>query len=175
MNDIPGELEPEWEERINALLDGELDKDAIAALESAARENPRLARALDEYRHMQQLLEAVPAVAAPRSLRRKLLAIPAAEEPARLWSWWQRGALVGAVALALLVVTDPDAPGRPSELEIAQGRRDLALALSYLSQATERTNSEIRHQISGAVIDPVTRTTMETLKQQFHIEQEYYL
>ena len=174
MNDLPEQLHPHWEEQINALLDDELDPSGVAALEIAAADNPLLSRAIAESLQLKQLLVATPAVPAPRSLRRKLRGIPAAQETGGRWSWWHRGAVVGALALAL-VVANPGGPQQPDELEIAQGRRDLALALSYLGRATRTTNTQINRRINGAVINPLTRSTLDTLRHQFFIEQEYYL
>ena len=89
-------------------------------------------------------------------------------------AWWLRSALVGALALVLVMV-NPGGPEEPGEREIAQGRRDLALALSYLGRATEKTGAQIQRHLDSAVVDPVTRSTLDTLKEQFRIEQEYYL
>lgn len=168
------EMESRWEEQINALFDGELDPADVAELENAALADPLLARALEESRQLRELLEAAPAVRAPRSLRRKLLKIPAARNAANHEAWWLRGALVGAVAL-LLVMVNPGGPEQPGEVEIAQGRRDLALALSYLGRATDKTSAQIQRHLDRAAVDPVTHSTMDILRRQFRIEQEYYL
>ena len=177
----PGEeLDPHWDGQVNALMDGELGAAEMAALELAARDNPDLARAIEDARDLQQLLGVMPQAKAPRQLRRKLLAI--SRPPGLLslvhWPWLRGGVVLASLALVVLVLYPGDS-GRPSTAEIDQGRRELALALSYLSEASHKANLQISRRIGGALVDPVTHTTARALSLESIlppvIQQEYEL
>jgi hypothetical protein len=60
----------EWEEQVNALLDGELNDVQAGALKAAAASDQALAQAIIEAYQLQQALNALPLERAPDSLRR---------------------------------------------------------------------------------------------------------
>lgn len=159
-----------WDEQLNAYLDDELDAAQLAALESAALENPERSRDLAAARQLKLSLAGMPLVPAPKHLSRKLLRVAG---PAWAPFWLRRGAALACVALVVVVTNLGDAD--PSEAEIEQGRRDLALALSYLSKATQQTNQQINQRLSSAMLEPLTHTTVEILNQELELPKEYAL
>ena len=66
------EQEHDWEQQLNRLLDGELEGEALQALQRAAAKDPELERAVRQAHELQQLMGALPAESAPDSLRQKL-------------------------------------------------------------------------------------------------------
>jgi len=79
-NDLQTDL-PDWEARINKLLDGELDENATAVLKREAGEDRQLARAIIEAYELQRGMDHLGIERAPASLRKKLRQIPRAEKP----------------------------------------------------------------------------------------------
>ena len=69
------EYDEKWEEKINALIDGELDPLGADELKAEATDDRELARAIVEAYQLQQAMEAVKVERAPASLRKKLKAI----------------------------------------------------------------------------------------------------
>ena len=67
----------DWEDQVNALMDGELDDSEARNLKSLVDGDSALARAIIEAYQLQRVLAAIPAEQAPASLRRKLRRIPA--------------------------------------------------------------------------------------------------
>lgn len=172
----------EWEAHINALLDGELDEREADALKAAAEQDQVLARAIVEAYQLQQLMASLPEERAPDSLRQKLQRIPqehaprmvVAERPSRRWNWLQpRWAMaLAAVPLVIAIGIQQGGPQAPSEAELAQARQDLALAFAYLQKASLATGREIEHSIGAGMRDPVKNTTLQTIAEQFDLNEE---
>lgn len=94
---------------------------------------------------------------APASLTSRLNRIPE-EEGRKGWNWrsWFTFEAPGRVmapafaAIAVAVITVFVMQDRgPSEAEVEQARKDLAVAFAYLDKAGLRTGSEIRHILGG--------------------------
>ena len=165
--------ERDWEQQINALIDGELDKEEVAALMAAATQEPELQRQLAQAQQLHQALQGLPLQRAPRSLRNKLQRIGREEgnERGATMPWWQWGAIAAAIPL-LLIISVGDKPQAPSTADIEQGRRDLAVALGYLGRAGQRTALEIDGSISRGVVGSIRRNTVEVLRHQLGTQEE---
>jgi anti-sigma factor RsiW len=168
------DIDPHWEARINAMLDGELSAQEVEALEQAAAGDVALAAALRDAQELQALLSGMPALEAPRRLRRKLRAIPGASSRT-LSGWWPRLGVTAACLLLVVAVLETRGPGQPSVEEIEEGRRELALAFSYLGKASSRASAVIDTRIGSALIEPVTDQTAEILTLTPVLNEEYEL
>lgn len=60
----------------------------------------------------------------------------------------------------------------PTDAELAQARKDLALAFAYLREASRVTEREIEQTIGAGMRDPVTERTVRTLSEQFDLNEE---
>lgn len=163
----------DWEDQVNALLDGELDEAQAEALKAAAEQDRALARAIIEAYQLQQAMARLPLERAPASLRRKLRRIPReralADRPA-----WRRPAWVAvaaAVPLALVVVSQLG-PKQPSAAEIAQAQQDLAVAFAYLDKVGRRTSQEIESTVGNEMNQAVTGNMVRAVTEQFQLNKE---
>ena len=59
--------------------------------------------------------------------------------------------------------------------EIAQGRRDLAVALRYLEKVNREANAQVMVAIENGLARPVTNQTVQALQRPLEIKQEYEL
>jgi len=164
----------DWEEQINALLDGELDDAGAEALKAAAEGDQRLAAAIVEAYQLQQALARLPAERAPDSLRRKLRRIPREHGT----PWWavlaqpRWVAVTAVLAIATVTAVTQIGPRQPSEAEIAQARHDLAIAFAYLDKVGERTGLEIQHTVNEGMSESVTSPMVKTISEQFEFSKE---
>ena len=168
----PGhDIDPTHEAQINALLDGELDDADRAALERAAENDPALADAVAAALELHKLLGSMPRTAAPRRLRRRLLAVGG-----RRFSdvWLSGGALLAALAVAVVVMF-PRQPAHPSEAELAQAQRELALALGYIERTSARTREIIDQELDVGLFRPITENTATALSLPLSKREEYEL
>ena len=172
MNQDRSDKPSDFEEQINALIDGELNDDQVAALLSLQARQPRLERDLARAQSLQQALSQIPTERAPHSLRHKLEQIGNSPAPGN--NWWRWAAVAAAVPLLLLLMV-PDQISGPSAEEIEQGRRDLALALAYLEKAQQQTVLEIGSSIDGAVVGSIRDNTLEVLKKRIDTNEEVTL
>jgi hypothetical protein len=164
----------DWEEQVNALLDGELDGDQAEQLKSAASQDQELAQAIIEAYQLQQVMASIPMERAPDSLRRKLARIPAEQTRASRPSFFQpRWAMaLAAIPLVVMLAITQMGPREPTEAELAQAKQDLALALSYLAKASQVTGNEIENTIGEGFAEPVTENTVRTISDQFDLKKE---
>jgi len=138
---------PEWEARINKLLDGELDENATAVLKREAGEDRELARAIIEAYELQRGMDHLGIERAPASLRKKLRQIPRAEKPflgQRRWFMATATACVPLIAITLYLMQ----PQQPSPADVEQARQELALAFAYIDKVGYRT-SDYLHTVLG--------------------------
>jgi anti-sigma-K factor RskA len=176
----------EWEDQLNALLDGELDNEGAQRLREAAGTDHQLSQAIIEAYQLQRALANIPLERAPDSLRRKLAAIPhqQAGEQSRqhkpgVWSWWRQPwqlprwaaavAAVPVVMITLNLTTDLFGPKEPSAAEIAQAQQELAVALSYLGKVSRRTGLEIGETVN----QEMHKTVNENMLEAIHAELEF--
>ncbi len=176
----------ELENRINALVDGELNEAQAAELKAEAEQDPALATAIIEAYQLRQLMNDLPVEPAPASLRRKLKAIPREQKALSrdAGSGWLAGLLPGgmprwgaamglaAVPLAVALVVTQLGPKHPTPAEIAQAEHDLVVAMAYLQKATRVTEREIENSIGQGFARPVTEETARALAAPFESEKE---
>jgi anti-sigma factor RsiW len=162
------EYDEKWEEKINALIDGDLGALDAEALKAEATDDRELARAIIEAYQLQQAMEQVRVEPAPASLRKKLKAIPREQrEKKPLFGWMQpRWAAAFAVVPLLLVSISLMQPKTPSQEEIEQARMEMAIAFAYLDKAGVITGREIEANVGNKVADAVTGSVSKTIKSQ---------
>ena len=121
----PGnEADPEFESRINALLEGELTPAEADALKAAAREDSRLAEAIVAAWQLQESLDGLALEKAPASLSERLQRIPLefGERETRsgfgLPGWALSLGVVAVAAVALSLVMGPE--NEPPVTEVRQ-------------------------------------------------------
>lgn len=158
----------DWEARINALLDGELDARESAALKREAEENQALAQAIVDAYALQARLDQLEIERAPASLSARLARIPKTESKARKsWFGMPRWAPVGAIAAIPLVViamvmmqSEPEVP-EYTEAEILQATQDVRTAFAYLdrigARAAREIEAELAKELRSGVNDNVTK------------------
>lgn len=146
---------PEWEVRINKLLDGELDENATAALKREAGEDQQLARAIIEAYELQRGMDHLGIERAPASLRKKLRQIPRAEKPflrPRRWVMATAMACVPLIAITVVLMQPP----QPSQADVEQARQDLALAFTYIDKVGYRTGDYMQRVLGAELRRGVT-------------------
>ena len=120
-------------------------------------------------RQLERLFGQIAIERAPASLRRRLRRIPVEQQPRD--SWWRRlpgptsgprWVLVPALAAAVLVVGIVLLmPRPPSQEEVLQARRDLAVAFGYIEQAGLATGREIESALGDGLRHPVKDSLSE--------------
>ena len=151
------------EERINALLEGELDSQQAEQLKSEASADQKLASAIIEAYQLQAAMDTIGEEQAPASLRRKLKAIPRQHRPAYFQPRW-----VMAFALVPLMVISVAlfGPREPSTMEVEQARQELAVAFAYLDQINNRSSLIISSELSDEMSNAVAGSIFKTIQQQ---------
>jgi anti-sigma factor RsiW len=161
------EFEDKWEDRINALLDGELSASDAESLKTEASSDQELARAIVEAYQLQQAMDSIRVERAPNSLRKRLRAIPREHRQKTSLSWLQpRWAMALAVIPLVIIAVSTMQPDRPSDREIAQARQDLAIAFAYLDKAAAITSREIESKVGQTMADAVTDSVDRAIKTQ---------
>jgi len=153
-NDLQTDL-PDWEARINKLLDGELDENATAVLKREAGEDRQLARAIIEAYELQRGMDHLGIERAPASLRKKLRQIPRAEKPflrPRRWVMATAMACVPLIAITVVLMQPP----QPSQVDVEQARQDLALAFTYIDKVGYRTGDYMQRVLGAELRRGVT-------------------
>lgn len=168
---------PELEQRLARLLDGDLSDAELARLHADAATDPELVSALTDTLALQTLLGELPVQRAPASLRRRLRVIPY-QQWQLVPSWRVTPRWLGACAVLLLAIVllgkqhiaeQPD----PEQLRIA--RHELALALAYLDRANRQSAHLLETTIERGVNRPITEHTVTPLAKQLAFDQEYPL
>ena len=163
------EYDEKWEDRINALLEGELSDTDAEALKTQAADDRDLARAIIEAYQLQQAMDAVHVERAPASLRKRLNAIPreqkAESRPGFAARFFEpRWAMtLAAIPLAIIAVNLMQ-PKTPSGAEIAKARQDLAIAFAYIDRAGNITGREIESAVGNTMADALSGSVNRTIK-----------
>lgn len=154
-----------WEDRINALLDGELSASDAEKLKAEASDNRDLARAIVEAYQLQQAMDAVRVERAPASLRKRLRAIPRKQRvtPALRFLQPRWAMALAAIPLAVISVSLMQ-PETPSASEVAKARQDLTIAFAYLEKASNRVGYEIESTVGDTMSDAVAGTVIRNIK-----------
>ena len=161
------EYDEKWEERINALLDGELSADDADLLKSEASDDRELARAIIEAYQLQQVMETIEIERAPARLKKRLLAIPGKNRSRPVFRFLQPRWAMALAILPLVVITfSLMRPDTPSASEVAQARHDLAIAFAYLNRASNRTGHEIESSVGNTMTDAIAGSVIRNIKSQ---------
>ena len=159
------EYDEKWEDKINALLDGELSADDADLLKAEASDDRDLARAIVEAYQLQQAMDSVHVERAPASLTKRLYAIPRQQKPkfSLLQPHWV--AALAAIPLVIIAVSLMR-PDTPSASEIAQARQEMAMAFAYLDRAGVITGREIESTVGHTMANAVTGSVNRAIKSQ---------
>jgi hypothetical protein len=150
-----GRQDSDWEAQVNDLLDGELDEAATVALRRAAAEDQELARVIIGAYELQRDMERLGIEEAPRSLKKKLRKIPRTERSSwRPRPWVLGTAMASLPVLALTLVLMQ--PQQPSQAEVEQARRDLAVAFTYIDKVGSRTGGYVQQVLGTELQENVT-------------------
>jgi len=161
------EFEDKWEDRINALLDGDLSATDAELLKTEASSDQELARAIVEAYQLQQAMDSIRVERAPDSLRKRLRSIPREHRPERSIRWLQpRWAMALAVIPLVIIAVSLMQPDRPSPSEVAKARQELAIAFAYLDKAAAITSREIETTVGQTMADAVTDSVDRAIKTQ---------
>ncbi len=139
---------PAWESQVNALLDSELDEASTDALKQAASEDHELARVIIEAYQLQRSMDSIGIEQAPASLRRKLRDIPRnnrQSQSPRRWVMSAAMASIGLLAIGFVLMQ----PRQPSQAEVEQAQKDLAVAFTYIGKIGNLTGDRI-HSVLGS-------------------------
>ncbi len=166
------------EERINALLDGELDQDESASLKKAATEDQKLAGNIIEAYQLQRAMEHVQVERAPASLRRRLKKIPAQNRPAYFRPRWAVAfAAVPLVIISVALMRSQEPPvtqirsvgtelAQFEQIKLDRARQDLALAFTYIGQVSDLTSNRIETELGGEMSKAVAGSIFKTIQHQ---------
>ena len=154
-----------WEDRINALLDGELSNADADLLKAEASDDRDLARAIVEAYQLQQAMDTVQVERAPASLTKRLRAIPRQQKP-KFSLFQPRWVTALAVIPLVVIAVSLMRPDTPSEIEIAQARQDMAIAFAYLDKAGAITGREIELTVGQTMANAVTGSVNRAIKSQ---------
>jgi len=181
------------EEKINALLDGELNADESKSLKRAATTDQDLAADIVEAYQLQRAMEHVQVEKAPASLRRKLKLIPRQNRPVLLQPRWVMAfAVVPLMLISVALMRSPETPESPAQgielqqvsidqtaidqtgivqtsteqARIDQARQDLAVAFAYIDQVSDRTSSRIETELGGGMSQAVAGSIFKTIQHQ---------
>jgi len=156
-----------WEQQINALLDGELGKADADDLKTAATDDRDLARAIVEAYQLQQVMDDIPVERAPASLGKRLRAIPREQRrTAGPWLFQPRWVTALAVVPLAIIALNLMQPDTPSEGEIAKARQELAIAFAYLDKAGAMTGRGIESTVGDTMSDAITGSVNRAIKLQ---------
>lgn len=154
-----------WEDRINALLDGELSDTDAEALKAQASDDRDLARAIVEAYQLQRAMDSVQVERAPASLRKRLRAIPRKHRAASGINLFQPRWAMALAAIPLAIITvNLMQPDTPSADEIAKARQQLAIAFAYLDKAGSITGREIETTVGHTMADALSGSVNRTIK-----------
>jgi anti-sigma factor RsiW len=159
------EYDEKWEDKINALLDGELSADDADLLKAEASDDRDLARAIVEAYQLQQAMDSVHVERAPASLTKRLHAIPRQQKPkfSLLQPRWVTAfAVIPLVVIAVSLMR----PDTPSASDIAQARQEMAMAFAYLDRAGVITGREIESTVGHTMANAVTGSVNRAIKSQ---------
>ena len=161
------EYDEKWEDRINALLDGELSVDEADSLKAKASDDHKLAQAIIKAYQLQQAMDAVHVERAPDSLRKRLQSIPRRHRDKPVFSLFQPRWAAAFAAIPLVLITySLMQPKTPTDAEIAQARQDLVIAFAYLDRAGQFTGREIESVVGNTMSEAIAGSAIRNIKSQ---------
>ena len=175
------EYDEKWEDRINALLEGELSPEDADLLKAEASDDRELARAIVEAYQLQQVMDTVHVERAPDSLRKRLRSVPRQQRSTKKFSLLQprwataqaglstalRPYLLALAAIPLVLITVTlMRPTTPSEADVAKARQEMAIAFAYLDKAGVVTRREIESTVGQTLANAVTGSVNKAIQSQ---------
>ena len=161
--------------RIEALVDGELERAETISLEEHFAVCPDCARQYRLALVIRRELQAMPELDAPTHVLESALELSRQRQSSR-WSWtrlfqlprpaWVAlGATTAAAVLSILVlVPDPVSTVPDQSAEVERATEEARLALAYLDKLTRRAATDLREDIvRRRVVEPVTRGLTRSL------------
>ena len=159
------DLNDEWARtQLEAWADGSLTGESRVRMEAAIAADPLLAAAAERALAVQRALRESPAVAMPRGLRSRLLAIPGQAPRARRSFFVP--ALVSAAAAAVVAVAlwlRPEPPAPQIDPQVAAVAREVEIAMRYLQKTASITQGHVSSAVGTGFGDAftVTREALE--------------
>ena len=161
------------EERINALLDGDLNPDEAERLKAMAKQDEDLMRAIVEAYQLQRAMEQVQVEKASASLRRRLKQIPWQNRPVYLQPRWVAAfAIVPLMIIVVALMRSPEPPATQidqahfNQARVEQARQDLAVAFAYIDQVSDRTSNIIESEVGGEMSNAVAGSIFKSIQHQ---------
>lgn len=160
---------PNWfDERIEAYLDDSLSASETALFEARLASDPQLEREVTRAGRLTAALSELPALKAPRSLRRSVQDMTGSGFTMPAWGWSLGTACAAALVLMVsLNSVSPVGPGleaEPSEQQLAQAMADLELALGYVDQVGDLAARQLGTQAGQAtargLVEPARRNKL---------------
>ena len=165
------EYDEKWEDRINALLDGELSGADADLLKAEASDDRDLARAIVEAYQLQQAMDTIHVERAPASLSKRLRAIPRQQKP-KFSLFQPRWVTALAVIPLVVIAVSLMRPDTPSASEVAQARQEMAIAFAYLDKVGVITGREIESTVGQTMANAVTGSVNRAIQSQNLISKE---
>ena len=161
------------EERINALMDGDLDPDEAERLKAMAAQDEDLMRAIVEAYQLQRAMEQLRVEKAPASLRRSLKQIPRQNRPIYLQPRWAMAfSIVPLMIISVALMRSQDPPATQfdqigvDQARVDQARQDLAVAFAYIDQLSDKTSNLIESEVGGEMSQAVAGSIFKTIQHQ---------
>jgi len=159
------EYDDKWEDHINALLDGELSAGDADLLKAQASDDRELARAIVEAYQLHRAMDQLNVERAPRSLTKRLNAIPREHRSASAFTLFQpRWAMALAVIPLIVITVSLMRPDTPSASEIAKARQEMAIAFAYIDKAAVLTGREIESTVGQTMANAVTGSVNKVIQ-----------
>ena len=187
-NEDKGFEDSSREERINALLDGDLDPDEAETLKAMATQDKDLMRAITEAYQLQRAMEHVRVEKAPARLRRRLKQIPRQNRAVYLQPRWVAAfAIVPLMIIAVALMRSPgpvatqfdQANVEQSQINQAQidqaqidqarvkrARQELAVAFAYIDNVSAKAGNLIASEVGGEMSHAVAGSIFKSIRQQ---------
>ncbi len=182
-NEDKGFEDSSREERINALLDGDLNPDEAETLKAMATQDKDLMRAITEAYQLQRAMEHVRVEKAPARLRRRLKQIPRQNRAVYLQPRWVAAfAIVPLMVIAVALMRSPgptatqivQANVDQSQIDQAQidqarverARQELAVAFAYIDNVSAKAGNLISSEVGGEMSHAVAGSIFKSIQQQ---------
>jgi len=162
------ELTSMWyEQRVEAFIDGELPDNEARLFAARLKIDKPLRQSVEMAITLQGALHALPQQKCPLSVTQGVMAATGAS-PSRWWrlDWgWPALATAAVLVMALsLPLLKTNEPQQPSAAELAQARRDLAIAMAYLEHASSIASHQVGRQLlNEGFVRPLTTGLQYTL------------
>jgi anti-sigma factor RsiW len=153
------ELDHRWATlQIEALADGSLSPEAERRMRELVRDNPDLARQLNQAIALRRELRRLVKAPVPRGLGWRLWNIPSTgRRPSGFWIPAVAAAGIASLALALGLLFYMQ---QPSEEELAREKaaQDFALVVAYLQKSVEVARDEVNKTVSSEVVNALEKS-----------------